>query len=69
MKFDEVLRDLAGHAIDQANDNFLAQHAGHNFAPFSVERQAFTAGGSKFKITIEFEPDPMESLMRKVAQN
>lgn len=69
MKFDEVLRDLAGHAIDEVNDRFLAQHEWHNFAPFTVERQAITDGGSTFRIKVEFEPDPLEALMRAVAKN
>lgn len=69
MKFDEVLRDLAGHVIDDANTKFLIQHRGHDFKPFSCEREVITDGGSKFRIKIEFEPDPMEALMRKVARN
>lgn len=46
MKFDEVLSDLAQHVIDEANQKFLIQHAGHDFKPFTCERQVITNGGS-----------------------
>ena len=69
MRFDEVLQDLARHAIVEANDKFLAQQKWHSFKPFTVERQAITDGGSTFRIKVEFEPDPVEALARKVARN
>lgn len=69
MKFDEVLKDLAAHCVDEANGKFLIQHASHDFKPFTCERQVMTDGGSTFRVKIEFEPDPVEALMRAVARN
>lgn len=69
MRFDEVLTDLASHVIDEANTKFLVQHESHEFTPFSCEREVITDQGSKFKIKIEFEPDPVEALMRAVGRN
>lgn len=69
MKFDEVLTDLAQHVIEEANQRFLIQHKGHDFKPFTCERQVITDGGSTFRVKVEFEPDPIEALMRDVARN
>lgn len=69
MKFDDVLKDLAGHAIEDANTIFLVQLKLHDFQPFTVERDVITDGGSKFRIKIEFEPDPIEALQPAVARN
>lgn len=69
MKFDEVLLDLAQHAIEDAATVFAVQHSRHDFKPFTCERQVITDGGSTFRVKIEFEPDPVEALMRAVARN
>lgn len=69
MKFNEVLEDLARHAIDDAAMKFDVQLRGHDFQPFTTERSVITDGGSTFRVRIEFEPDPMEALTRAVARN
>lgn len=69
MKFDEVLRDLAGDAIDQANQEFLRQHDRHDFSAFTVDRSAISQGGHTFRIKVEFEPNPMSALQLAVQRN
>lgn len=69
MKFNEVLEDLAHHAIEDAAMVFDVQLRGHDFKPFATERSVITDGGSTFRVKIEFEPDPVEALARAVARN
>jgi hypothetical protein len=69
MKFDEVLRDMAEHVIDEANQKFLIQQHGHDFKPFTCERSVISDGGNTFRIKVEFEPDPMSALMLAVERN
>lgn len=69
MKFDEVLRDMAIHAIDNANNEFLRQHEKHEFSAFTAERSCISEGGHTFRIIIEFEPNPLSALGLAVARN
>lgn len=69
MRFEDVLKDMAAHAVEAANQEFLRQHEKHAFAPFEVERSAISEGGHTFRVTVEFEPDPMEALKLAVARN
>lgn len=69
MKFDEVLRDLADHAIDEANTAYLGQQSRHDFKSFTTERHVITDGGNIFRVKVEFEPDPMSALQLRVERN
>lgn len=69
MKFDEVLRDMADHAICDANNEFLRQHEKHEFSAFKTERKAISEGGHTFRIIVEFEPDPLSALQLAIARN
>jgi len=61
---------LANHVIDDATGLFNTQHQFHKFEPFiTCQREVITDGESKFRIKVEFEPDPIESLALLVAQN
>lgn len=69
MKFDDVLRDMANHAIDDANNEFLRHQRCHEFLAFKVERKSISEGGHTFRVVVEFEPDPMLALQLAVQRN
>jgi hypothetical protein len=69
MNFEDVLKDMAGHVIEEANMKFEAQRKWHNFLPFTCERQCLTEGGSTFRIKVEFEPNPSAALDLAVSRN
>ena len=69
MRFDEVLQDLAMHVIEEANTKYLIAQNGHDFKPFTCERQVVSDGGNIFRIKVEFEPDPASALRLAVERN